>query len=70
MRISFLVAVEQMPQYAKYVKSLLGNKRRLESEVVNLPEQVSAIIKGTWAKKEKARGPFVLLVTLGKLSSK
>ena len=59
-----------MPQYAKYLKTFFGNKKRLESEVVNLPEQVSAIIQGTWAKKEKALGPFVLPVTLGKLSSK
>ncbi|CAO2840803.1 unnamed protein product, partial [Amaranthus hypochondriacus] len=65
MKIPFLEAMEQMPQYAKYLKSLLGNKKRLESEVVNLPEQVSAIVQGTWAKKEKARGPFVLPVTLG-----
>ena len=65
MKIQFLEAMEQMPQYAKYLKTLLGNKKRLQSEVVNLPEQVSAIIQGTWAKKEKARGPFVLPVTLG-----
>ena len=59
-----------MPQYAKYLKTFLGNKKKLESDVVNLPEQVSAIIQGTWAKKEKAKEPFVLLVTIGKLNSK
>ena len=59
-----------MPQYGKYLKTLLGNKKKLESEVVNLLEHVSTIIQGTWAKKEKARGPFVLSVTLENLSSK
>jgi hypothetical protein len=47
MKIPFLEAMEQMPQYAKYLKTLLGSKKRLECEVVNLPEQVSAIIQGT-----------------------
>ena len=47
MKILFLKAIQQMPQYAEYLKTLLGNKKRLESEVVNLPKQVSVIIQGT-----------------------
>ena len=70
MKILFLEVMEQMPQYAKYLKILLGNKKKLESNVVNFPEQVSAIIQGTRAKKDKARGPFVLPMTLGKLEAK
>ena len=70
MKIPFLKAMEQMPQYTKYLKTLLGNKKRLKSKLFNVPKQVSAIIQGTWAKKEKARGPFVLPITLGKLSFK
>ena len=54
MKVPFLEALEQMPQYAKYLKTLSRNKKRLQSEIVNLPEKVSVIIQ----------------VTLGKLNSK
>ena len=64
MKILFLEAMEQMPQYAKYLKTLLRNKKKLESKVVNFPGQVIAIIQDMWAKKVKARRPFVLPVTL------
>ena len=70
MKIPILEAMEQMPQYAKYPKTLLGNKIKLIAEVVTLPEQVSALIQGTWAKNKKHRGPFVLPITLGKLDAR
>ena len=47
MKIPFLEAIKQMPQYTKYFKTLFGNKKKLESKVVKLPMQVSAIIQGT-----------------------
>ena len=59
-----------MPQNAKYLKTLLEDKRKVKSAIVNFLKQVSVIIQGTFAKKEKARGPFVLPLTLGKLNSK
>ena len=43
-KIPFLEVMEQMLQYAKYLKTLMGNKNKLESKVVNLLEQVNAII--------------------------
>ena len=48
----------------------MGNKRNLEGKVISLQKQVSVFIQGTLDKKEKAIGPFVLLVTLGKHNSK
>ena len=37
MKIPFLEAMEQMPKYAKFLKDLLSNKRKLEEEVIDLP---------------------------------
>ena len=44
MKIPFLKAMEQMPEYAKYLKTLLGNKKKRGDEVISLPEYVSVII--------------------------
>ena len=57
-KIPFLEAMEQMPLYAKYLKTLLGNKKKLESKVVNLSEKVSAIILGTWLRKKRLEDPL------------
>ena len=62
--LHFLLPYQTPP---KYLKTLLGNKKRPGTEVISLIDQVSAIMQGTWAKKEKAEGPFVLCIALGKL---
>ena len=70
MKIPFLEAMEQMPKYAKFLKDLLSNKRKLEEEIINLPHQVSKIVQGNLPKKERDPGPFNLLVKLGHLEPK
>ena len=43
--IPFVDALAQMPTYAKFVKEILGNKKKLEDyETVKLNEECSAII--------------------------
>ena len=44
MKIPFLEAMEKMTKYVKYLKTILGNKKKFEANIVNLLEQVGAII--------------------------
>lgn len=44
MKILFLDAMVQMPKYAKFLKDLLSNKKKLEEEVISLPYQASFIL--------------------------
>ena len=44
--IPFADALEQMPNYVKFMKDILSNKRRLlDYEIVNLIEECSAILQ-------------------------
>ena len=56
MKIPFLEAMEQMPKYAKFLKDLLSNKRKLEEEVIKLPHQVSKIVQRNLPRKERVQG--------------
>ena len=69
-KIPFLEGMEQMPKYAKFLKDLLSNKRKLEEEVINMPHHVSKIVQDTLARKERDPGPFDLPVKLGHLEPK
>ncbi|GJT36197.1 hypothetical protein Tco_0926616 [Tanacetum coccineum] len=52
--ISFIEALIQMPKYAKYLKSLLTNKSRLEAAcMVTMNERCSAILLNELTSKEK-----------------
>jgi hypothetical protein len=42
--ISFIIVVTQMPIYAKFLKDILSNMRKLDEETVTLIEKVSAIV--------------------------
>ena len=45
-KISFTEALTQMPSYAKFMKEILSNKRKLEEhEMVALTEECSATIQ-------------------------
>ena len=70
MKIPFLRGHGANASICQVSEDFLENKKKLESKVVSFLEQASVIIPGTYAKKEKAREPFVLLVTLGKLNIK
>lgn len=45
-KMLFLEGISQMLKYARYLKDILSNKKRLEKEVVNLPYQVRALAEG------------------------
>lgn len=62
----FIEALAQMPRYAKFLKLLLTNKRKLE-EVFSktLSEEYWAIISNNLPNKEKDRGGLVVPFTIG-----
>ena len=50
--IPFADALEQMPNYVKFMKDILSRKRRLsEFETVNLTEECSANFKGNYHRR-------------------
>lgn len=52
--IPFGEAIEQMPNYGKFIKDILSKKRRLEdTEMVELTEECSAIIQSHLPPKRK-----------------
>ena len=70
MKIPFLDVMAQMPKYAKFLKDLLSNKKKLEEDVTHLPHQVSVIVQGKLPFKERDPGPYNLPVKLGNLEPK
>ncbi|KAJ7949905.1 Retrovirus-related Pol polyprotein [Quillaja saponaria] len=57
--IPLLDAIKQVPRYAKFLKELCTNKRKLNSnETVSVGEKVSAIIQKKLPLKEKDPGSF------------
>ena len=70
MKIPFHDAMAQMPKYAKFLKDLLSNKKKLKEEIISLPYQVSSILQGKILVKERDPGPYNLLLKLGNLEPK
>ncbi|KAJ9136426.1 hypothetical protein P3X46_033506 [Hevea brasiliensis] len=57
--VPFIDALSQMPSYAKFLKEILSNKRRLEDyETVALTEECSAILQRKLPPKLKDPGVF------------
>jgi len=57
--ILFTEALSQMPSYAKFLKEILSNKRKLEEhETVALTEEYSATIQNKLPAKVKDPGSF------------
>ncbi|GJU05570.1 reverse transcriptase domain-containing protein [Tanacetum coccineum] len=57
--ISFIEALVQMPKYAKYMKSLLTNKSRLEEAcLMTMNEKCSVVLLNKLPSKEKDPGSF------------
>ena len=55
-----------MPSYAKFLKEILGNKRKLEDyETVKLNEECSTIILNKLPPKLKDLGSFTIPCTIG-----
>jgi len=57
--VPFTEALSQMPSYAKFLKEIIYNKRKIEEdETVNLTEECSAIIQNKLPPKLKDPGSF------------
>ncbi|KAL5542831.1 hypothetical protein UlMin_010541 [Ulmus minor] len=62
----FVDMLEQMPKYAKFLKEVLSNKRRLEAnEKFMLTEECSAILQRKLPPKLKDPGSFNIPCTIG-----
>ncbi|XP_061358546.1 uncharacterized protein LOC133307252 [Gastrolobium bilobum] len=69
--ISFTEALENMPNYAKFMKDLLSRKRKLqECETVTLTEECSAIIQKKLPPKLKDPGRFSIPCNIGNMEVK
>ncbi|KAL2921987.1 Protein hu-li tai shao [Bienertia sinuspersici] len=63
--IPFLDAISEMPSYAKFLKDILSNKRKLEENTtVSLTAQCSAILQNTVPKKLSDPGSYSIPVSL------
>ncbi|XP_057811294.1 uncharacterized protein LOC131025517 [Salvia miltiorrhiza] len=59
-------ALQEMPQYAKFLKDIISRKKRLgEFETVNLNEECSAILQKKLPAKFKDRGSFTISCIIG-----
>ncbi|XP_075521478.1 uncharacterized protein LOC142554694 [Primulina tabacum] len=64
--ISFADALEQMPNYAKFIKDVMSKKRKLqEFETVKLTEECSAIHQRKLPQKLKDPGSFTIPCVIG-----
>ncbi|XP_019236700.1 PREDICTED: uncharacterized protein LOC109216933 [Nicotiana attenuata] len=59
--------LQEIPKYAKYIKDIAANKRRLtEFETVALTEECSSRIQGKLPQKLKDPGSFTIHISIGK----
>ncbi|XP_062089553.1 uncharacterized protein LOC133796087 [Humulus lupulus] len=64
--IPFADALEQMPNYVKFMKEVMSKKIRLEDfETVKLTEECSAILQKKLPQKVKDPGSFTIPCTIG-----
>ena len=69
--IPFAKAINQMSNYAKFLKDILSKKKKIVEEgVVSLSKICSAIIQHNLPTKMKDPGSFTILTPLGNMSSK
>jgi hypothetical protein len=61
--IPFTNVVTQMPTYAKFLKDILSNRRKLDDEMVTLTEKVSVIVMNKLPLSCKTRVvlPYLIL---------
>ncbi|GJT09708.1 uncharacterized protein Tco_0856750 [Tanacetum coccineum] len=68
LNIPFIEALTQMPKYAKFLKSLLSNKTRLEEAcTVTINKRCSAVLLNKLPLKEKVLGSFTIPCDIGNL---
>ena len=64
--IPLVEALEQMPNYAKFMKDLVTKKRRFgEFEIVALTEECSAILQSKLPPKLQDPGSFTIPCSIG-----
>jgi hypothetical protein len=63
--IQFTDVVTQMPTYAKFLKDILSNRRKLDEEIVTLTEKVSAIVMNKLSPKLQDPGSFTIPCSIG-----
>ena len=64
MNIPFVVALAQMPKYAKFMKDILCNKKKPEDhKIVILNEECSAILQNKLSPKLKDPRSFTIPCT-------
>jgi hypothetical protein len=65
--ILFTEVITQMPSYAKFLKEILSNKKKIEdNETVTLTAECSAIIQNNMPLKLKDPGSFSIPCVIGK----
>ncbi|CAL1405398.1 unnamed protein product [Linum trigynum] len=66
--IPFVEALSKMPKYAKFMKDLLTNKKKLgDLSTVLLSEECSAILQNKLPEKRKDPGSFTIPLTIGSM---
>ena len=69
--IPFAEVINQMPNYAKFLKEILSKKRKIAKEgIVNLTATCSAVIQQKLPAKMKDPGSFTILCSIGKYEFK
>ena len=64
--IPFSEALTQMPQYAKFMKDMLSQKRKITEEgIVSLTTTCSAVIQKTLPEKRQDPGNFTIPYEIG-----
>ncbi|XP_076913756.1 uncharacterized protein LOC143572485 [Bidens hawaiensis] len=67
--LPFLDALKEMPKYAKFLKEVLSNKKKLEElSCVTLNEECSAVLQNKLPKKMTDPGRFTIPCLIGSLS--
>ena len=69
--IPFVEAINQMPNYAKFLTERLSKKKKVVEEgIVNLTATCSAVIQRSFPAKMKDPGSFTILCSIGKYEFK
>ncbi|XP_076958661.1 uncharacterized protein LOC143634472 [Bidens hawaiensis] len=67
--LPFIDALKEMPKYAKFLKEVLSNKKKLEEpSCVTLNEECSAVLQNKLPKKMADPGSFTIPCLIGSLS--
>ena len=66
LKIPFVEALSQMPNYVKFMKEIMSNKKKLDSyETISLLENCIAIIQRKLSEKLRDPGSFTISCAIG-----